>query len=359
MLQVPNLYFFSFLCLLTILISSCPSPSTVKELPTIVIPENIDSDLYLTDLTRSVHRVQLETNETALLGIIKDVKYYNKKFYVNDGVQVLVFNDKGDFLFKLGNQGDGPGEYGVVYSMAIDFDSNLIYISSARKLIVFSQDHELIEERRYPMLLPYINVIDKNILIISDEIVGDSELGITNNTTLYKLGHDLIVNDSSMIRKVIIDENKSTGYNFKFYISSDEFGNYFYKPVLTQESIFPDTLYQIEGVTMTPYKKIVFEKSKKLDLDGYITPLMLNISNSSSYIVCEYMQDAERMLFLYEKSTSKYYNLKNGILDKDGIPIMIRPLDSKNNIFYYIKQAQYEKGLKQELNPIIGIAKFD
>ena len=109
MLQIPNLYFFSFLCLLTILISSCPSPSTVKELPTIVIPENIDSDLYLTDLTRSVHRVQLETNETALLGIIKDVKYYNKKFYVNDGVQVLVFNDKGDFLFKLGNQGDGPG----------------------------------------------------------------------------------------------------------------------------------------------------------------------------------------------------------------------------------------------------------
>src|SRR5690606_31517597 len=101
----------------------------------------------------------------------------------------------------------------------------------------------------------------------------------------------LTVNDSTMIRKVTIDEKKSIGYNYKFFLSSNGSGNYFYKPVLTQQSIFPDTLYQVDGVKLTPHKQIVFEQSQKLDPNGYITPLMLNVINSTSYIVCEYMQD--------------------------------------------------------------------
>lgn len=353
------LHFFRHLCLLIVLINSCSSPPPDEDLPTIIIPENIDSNLYLTDLTNSVHLIQLETNEHALLGTIKDVKFFNNKYYINDGNQILVFDIKGDFLLKLGRKGDGPGEYGIIYSIAIDIDSNLIYISSVNKIIIFSADHNFIKENKYPMLLPYINIVDNNLLIISDEISGDFENGFTKSTILYKLDSNLIIKDSSIVRKVNIDENKSIGYNLKFFISNDMLGSYFYKPVLTQETIFQDTLHQLEGVQLKPYKIIDFEKPQNLHSDGYITPLMLNIFNSCSFIVCEYIQDTEKMLFLYEKNTSKYYNLKNGILDKDGIPIMIRPLDSKNNTFYYIKQAQYEKGLKQELNPIIGIVKFD
>lgn len=353
------LHFSRYLYILIVLITSCTSPSPDEEISTIIIPENIDSDLYLTDLTSSVHRIQLETNEHALLGTIKDVKFFNNKYYINDGNQILVFDNKGDFLLKLGQNGDGPGEYGIIYSMAIDNHSNLIYISSVRKLIVFSANHKYITEKKYPMLLPYINIVDNNLLIISDEISGDFDNGFINNTILYTLDPNLIVKDSSIVRKVSINENISIGYNIRLFISNDKLGNYFYKPVLTQETIFRDTLYQLEGVRLTPYKRIDFEKSKKLHSDGYITPLMLNIINSCSFIVCEYIQDTEKMLFLYEKNTSKYYNLKNGILDKDGIPIIIRPLDLINNTFYYIKQAQYEDELKEELNPIIGIVKFD
>lgn len=351
-------HFFVNLILIVILIAACTSPAAVGELSTIVIPERIDSELYLTDLFSSIDQIQLETKEYAHLGVITDVKFYNDKFYINDGNQILVFNNNGDFLLKLGGQGEGPGEYGIVYSMAVDSNADLIYVSSVRKLIVFSADHQLIKEKRYPILLPYINVVDENVLLISDEIVGDFKHGFTNNTTLYEIGSDLIIKDSSIVRKVFIDKNKSIGYNFKFFISSDEMGNYFYKPVLTQESIFTDTLYQLDGVRLTPYKRIIFEKSQKLDSYGYITLLMLNIINSSSFIVCEYIQDTERMLFLYEKNTSKYFNLKNGILDQNGNPVILRPLDLLNNTFYYIKEPKYEKGLKEELNPVIGIAKL-
>lgn len=357
MLYILNLSIY--LNLLTILIYSCSSPFPSEEISNIVIPDRIDSKLYLTDLTNSINQIQLETNESALIGVIKDIKFFNDKFYINDGNQILVFNSNGNYLLKLGNQGGGPGEYGVIYSMDIDLNANLIYVSSVRKLIVFSADHKLIKEKNYPMLLGYIKVIDKKIMIISDETSSDVENRLIRNTTLYELDSSLNIINNSIVRKMIIDKNKSIGYNYKFFISSDELGDYFFKPVFTPEENFRDTLYKIDGVRLIPYKIIDFQKSQKLDSDGYITPIMLNIINSSSYIICEYIQDNEMMLFLYENSTSKHYNLNNGILDHDGIPIVLRPLDLLNNTFYYIKQTKYEKGLKEELNPVIGVVKFD
>src|SRR5690554_1164659 len=147
MLNRLNPNFSGYIYLLNILITSCSSPSPGVELSTIVIPERIDPALHLTDLSSSINEIQLETNEHALLGVIKDVKFFNGKFYINDGNQILVFNNNGDFLGKLGRKGDGPGEYGILYSMAIDYNENLIYVSSIRKLIVFSADHKLITEK--------------------------------------------------------------------------------------------------------------------------------------------------------------------------------------------------------------------
>src|SRR5690554_4639525 len=102
------LNFYGYLYLLNILIVSCSSPSPAEELSTIIIPNRIDSELYLTDLTSSINQIQLETHGHALLGEIKDVKLYNDKFYINDGRQILVFNNNGDFILKLGGQGEGP-----------------------------------------------------------------------------------------------------------------------------------------------------------------------------------------------------------------------------------------------------------
>lgn len=340
------------------MVEACSTPSPLGSISSITIPESVDSKIYLTDLTSSITEVQLETNKHALLGFIKDLKYFNGKFYINDGNQVLVFNNDGDFLFKLGNQGGGPGEYGIVYSMAIDINRNLIYVSSVRKLIVFTDNNKLVYEKKYPMLLRYINIVDQKLLIISDEIVSDFDKVYSNITTLYELNDDLLIKDSLTIRKVIIDENNSIGYNYKFYISNNELGNYFYKPVLTQHSIFPDTIHQINGLKLTPYKSVIFEKTQKLNSDGIISPLMLNIINSSSHIICEYMLDDDRMLFIYNKENSKGHNLKEGILDENGEPLILRPLDLENDVFYYTKSSEYTGVSIEEMNPIIGIVKL-
>src|SRR5690606_6598016 len=136
-------------------------------------------------------------------------------------------------------------------------------------------------------------------------------------------------------------------------------GDYFYKPVLSDKSIFPDTLHHLNGVKLVPYMRIVFEQLPKLGSDGYITPLMLNVTSSFPYIVCEYSQDNERMLYIYDRITTKGYNLSGGVLDQNNVPVVLRPLDLINKKFYYIKKEEYESGSKEESNPIIGIVELN
>jgi hypothetical protein len=358
MIQSLFLDFFRHITVVVIFMVACASPSQIEALSSIVIPNRIDSNVNLASLISSIEKIQLETNENALLGLIKDVILYNNKFYINDGNQILVFDKNGNFLFKLGKKGDGPGEYKFINSMTIDFKSNLIYISSNKKLIVFSSDHKLSNEKIFNMPLSYINFANNKLLIISDEIVGNFEHGFISNTILYELGGGLLINDTSIIRSVIIDENRTADFKFKFLVSNNQFGNFFYKPVLNQKSVFPDTLYQINGVRLTPYKKILFEKTQEINSNGRISPLMLNIVNSTSYLICEYIHDYERMLFLYDKTKSKEYNLKEGIIDDEGDPVILRPLDLGNDVFYYIKSSEYSDSANEEMNPIIGIVKL-
>jgi hypothetical protein len=347
-----------YLYLIVVLFKACSPPSPLASVSTIVIPESIDSKIYLTDLASSINEIQLETNKNAFLGLIKDVKCFNSKLYINDGNQILVFNNDGDFLLKLGHKGAGPGEYGIVYSMTIDSNKNLIYVSSVRKIIIFTEDNKIVNEKKYPMLIPYINFTEGKLLLISDEIVGNYDKGHINNTIIYKLSPDLFIEDSLIVRKVNVDENISIGYNYKFYISNNESGSYFYKPVLAQHSVYPDTIHQLNDIRLSPYKSIVFEKSQKLNSDGLISPLMVNIVNSTSYIICEYMMDNERMLYIYNKANSKGHNLKEGIFDDKGEPLVLRPLDLENDIFYYTKPSKFSGMGNEEMNPIIGIVKL-
>jgi hypothetical protein len=58
---------------------------------------------------------------------------------------------------------------------------------------------------------------------------------------------------------------------------------------------------------------------------------------------------------LYDKFKSQGVNLKDGILDSQGDPVVLRPLNLKNDMFYYIKTSQFTKVSKEEMNPVIGI----
>ena len=91
---------------------------------------------------------------------------------------------------------------------------------------------------------------------------------------------------------------------------------------------------------MTPFIKLNFETKQELDKGGMKKIQIYNIVNSHSYLLCEYYSGANYMIFIYEKEGKTGYNLRKGILDNNGIPVVLRPLDLGKDIFYFVQQPE-------------------
>ncbi|MCL6258542.1 6-bladed beta-propeller [Aquiflexum sp. TKW24L] len=265
---------------------------------------------------------------------------------------------KGNFLNILGKSGDGPGEYGIIYSVAIDHSSGLIYVASERKLQVYNSNLQFIKEKKFPILLQYISILNNRPIIISETLGTKVFNGFANQTNLFELDSDLKIVDSLQIRNVVLPERIISGYPFKHYISVVEKDNFLYKPVLTPENLIRDTLYKINGKELIPHIKLKFEKPQSLNSEGFKITNVYNIVNSKSYLFCEYENENQIMLFLFDRKKKVGYNLKGGIRDSDGEKVLLRPLDLSKDIFYFVKEVKYENSKTEESNPIIGIVKL-
>ncbi|WP_194972364.1 6-bladed beta-propeller [Aquiflexum lacus] len=77
-----------------------------------------------------------------------------------------------------------------------------------------------------------------------------------------------------------------------------------------------------------------------------------------NYLIAEYTIEWEKMMFLYDKRISKGYNLNGGVLDEDGEPLILYPMDLTKDIFYFVKSVEYQDATIEEANPVIGIVRL-
>jgi hypothetical protein len=305
-----------------------------------------------------VQQIQLETSQGNYLGYLKDVKIYKERLYIVELYKISIFDLEGNFIQQLGRQGEGPGEYKSVTSMDIDESSGLIYVSAYNKLLIYGPDYKLIEERKLGYPIGYLKILDERLWLVSEEIgmeIGDE---IANQTNIYKLNHDLEISDTIPFKTVILDQIRVGGYGFKYWLSDIEEGLFMFMPVLTPENLMRDTLYQVVDNIVKPAVKFHFERPQSLDKMGMQTLALLNIFNSSSYYILEYDQDYNRFMFLYDKKNQRGYNLRGGLIDEDGDPVFLRPLDLDQDLFYYIKKTEFEDKTIEEQNPEIGIVRL-
>jgi len=351
-------FYFKLYLIALVFISFGCAEKPESGLMTISIPNRTNTDLQIFDMAASVKLVQLETKDDVLLKNIKDVKGYHDKLYVEDGNGIFVFDSEGNFIKKVGQRGDGPGEFKFITIMDIDEASGTLYVSAYNKLMVFNKDAELVEERRLGFLIQYLKILDQKLFIISEKIGIEVPGGFANQTNLYELNSSLEITDSMSIRTVLLDKKEFGFFPDKNYLSNIDDGLFLYHPVLSHENMIRDTLYQVMDKSLIPVIKFNFERPQSLDNRGGQTLLLYNIINSSSYMICEYDQYWQRMLFLYDKKNATGYNLSKGLIDEEGDPVFLRPLDLANDIFYYIKKVEYVDKSIEEENPVIGIVKL-
>jgi hypothetical protein len=330
-------------------------PSTA--IHTIQIPNKTNNPLLVSDLANNEIKIDLETIDGSFLGPIRDVKVFRDLLFVAD-TKISIFDKEGNFIQLLGRKGEGPGEYKSVTSMDIHPESGQIYVSAFNKLLIYGPDLELIDERKLGYPIKYLKALNDGLWIVSEEIGIKVEDKMANQTTIYQLDTAFQILDSIPFRRIILDKKRVGGYGVRYWLSDIDEGLFMFMPVLTPENMLRDTLYQVMDNTLKPAIRFEFERGQSLDERGYQTLLLYNVVNSSSYYILEYDQDWERFMFLYDKKKNTGYNLRKGLLDDTGEPVFLRPLDLRENLFYYIKKKEYSDKSTEEKNPEIGIVKL-
>lgn len=346
-----------FWLVLTVLTQGCKD-NPVGELSIVNIPKGVNNPVHLSEFGRDEQKIQLETKEGVFLGFIVDVKYHRDRLLIHDNKGVSIFDLDGNFIQKLGNHGDGPGEYRRVISMTIDEDTGHIYLATYGKLLVFDSNYQFLDERKPGYPIVYIKILEGDLWVVSEEIglkVGEK---LANQTNIYRLDKDYLITDTIPFRAIIMDQKRIGGYPYRHWVSDIDDSHFMFMPVLTPENLMRDTLYRVEDKMVVPSVRFNFERKQSLDENDYQTLLLYNIVNSRSYYILEYDQDWERYMFLYDKKNQKGYNLRGGLIDDEGDPVFLRPLDLKEDLFYFIKKKEFEDKSIEEQNPLIGIVRL-
>jgi hypothetical protein len=334
------------------------SSSNEKEITSFAIPKEVQPNIALSEIAKSVEYISLETSDESFLSLIQEVRFFKDKFYVVDFPgKILVFETNGKFLHQIGTEGEGPGEFFNLSSFVIDEKSERLYLASGRRLITYTLDNEYIFEKSFPFFIDYVEIIDNQLVVIAGQDGKKVGSKFVNQRSLFNVNPELDVVDS--IPLLYIEMNEETGaiFPYKNYISKVDGDNFIYMPVLTNESISRDTLFKIDNASLIPVFKLNFA-SPLFNKEGDKLIVIKNIFVSKKFILCEYNREGSSAVYIASRNTDFSINLDEGILIENEENVVLRPLDLENDQFYFIKTYNFSNISKEELNPMIGIVRL-
>ena len=113
---------------------------------TIKLADNQKTDLKYSDIIDVQKWIALDTLNECIIGDVAKIEDFNKEYYVLDKtIQkcVLVFDEHGKYLRRIGKCGQGPGEYVQIYDFTINKKTGCIVIlTGLSKVYLYSLEGE-------------------------------------------------------------------------------------------------------------------------------------------------------------------------------------------------------------------------
>lgn len=329
--------------------------SSKSKLNTIRIADFPNSELNLSDFSKSVELIPLETHPEGLIMEIVDLQISDGIIFILDlNSRLLAFDRKGKFIGRIGTEGEGPGEYKYVRNFAVDSTSGRIFLATNRGLLIFSNEFEFIEEDQTLRDLYYIAIVENGLWTISQSFEKPVKEGFANETFLHFRDSNYQNQDSIPFRTVILKNKTAASYPFKNFISNRNESVFIYTPVLTNEGFIRDTLYQIVNRKLIPHLKLEFEQPH-FNEKGIKNIWIYNIFVSGSYYFCDYSQNSTKMFFVFNEEKSIGYNLEGGLVDEESNQVKLHPLKNSLEQLYFVKNTPFSTTSMEEQNPVIGI----
>lgn len=111
----------------------------------IEVVNNNQQALNLLEIADDIDFIPLEgTNKLALIGEISGIEESKNMFYIDDNTNspIKVFDKTGKYLYRRGLVGRGPNEVPDIYNMAVDYETNNLYINDGG--VVYDADGRMI-----------------------------------------------------------------------------------------------------------------------------------------------------------------------------------------------------------------------
>lgn len=93
---------------------------------------------HLSEIATNVEYIPLQTSDNSLISYIHDMKADSNRLYIYILNEILCFDERGLFLFKLDKEGRGPEEYTYIYDWDISPDGNYLLILLNRRIILYN-----------------------------------------------------------------------------------------------------------------------------------------------------------------------------------------------------------------------------
>ena len=340
----------------------------------------------LSGIADDIQYIPLETNPDAFMRFVGNLKEGNDKFYINTVLELLCFDKTGKFLYKLAQQGRGPGEYIYLSDYDIKPEKNLVIVLTRGKLNFYNETDtgfNLIRQLNLEIQPNYVDFFpgQDNILLSFSASTGENKyqcVGITpEGDTLFKRPNFYSFTRNS---KVVMG------------FSSDNIINKFDETIRIK-GFLNDTLFQINNdfkfdpfmVLNSGGKSITTDFLANVpapDMNSGTSPTAAFLAISEileieKYLLCRhYYQDGSTWI-VYDKENDKTLQFDGKELLKDDISggINIEPKFACNGLIYswtdalkfktYISGDEFRKaevknpGRKAELEKLAESVKED
>ena len=314
-----------------LLFLSCSNPKNSRSVDLANV-ENIRVDMEkesiignFDDYFASMEVVPLETNEHSIFGRIERISLYQDKIFILDTStnSVIVFNNKGKFLFRLQNTGNGPREYNSLTDFAIDRKNEQIILYADRPYRFYFYDLEgnFIKTKNVDKLFLDIGIQNNNFLTLNiskgvDFLLEDYNLNTNKIRGFLPLTETDKIFKSHDVEYPRITKDENIHITFPY-------SNFVYE--YTEKGVLPK--YYIDfGENKIPekvLKRMIGKEKKHLgDVSNYAE------KNNYGWGICNFRENKHHVTFtcntndliIYSKKTKKARRFDFFI--KDKIPFL-------------------------------------
>jgi hypothetical protein len=300
--------------------------------------------LLLSTLFKSVKSVILESSENSILGSISSLQTHKDLIIILDKVVskgIFVFDKSGKYLYKIGRNGPGPGEFIEVSDFTLDTQNEKIFVlDNQRQLInVF---HLLTGDYVETLRLKGDNIRSFHLQFVDDYLYTDAYSWKKSEDNFLLREIDMKTGDQVKCWLKPIDYNKNfsdlyfTGKGV-FYSRNSS------KPKFLQ--LFMDTVMSIGRNEISPYLAITsknlltkkdFENAKGNSIEEKISSFL---AIDKIYHIQNYIEFENKVYFEYKQKNRKNF--------------VVYDIDSKKTIISrrIIHDLIYEEPVSQGILP--------